>query len=319
MREMIERFLSFTTSEKRAIILLVVASVMVLIVPRLYLHYWQTDEVYESEFPKEVAAFEKEWNERKHLALLRDSLHDDSAKYVFNPYGQVEISPRFTAPTKAPIEYFYFDPNKIGVEEWKKLGFSERQANGIENAKRKGFKFYKPEDLKRIYVVGEENYARLVPYIRIEMIPKPEHVKTVYSETSRPKFVIDINTADSSVFERQKGIGPSLASRIIRRRERLGGFISVDQIKEVWGMPDSVFLNLKETMTVNNPTVKKLNINTSDFNTMRAHPYINYTYARVIEAYRKEHGMFTTTEGLKKIPVITDSIYKQMLPYITAP
>ena len=118
------------------------------------------------------------------------------------------------------------------------------------------------------------------------------------------------------MFERQKGIGPALASRIIKYRNRLGGFVSTEQLKEVWGMPDSTFQYLKERLTVNEIKVAQLNLNTTDFETLRKHPYINYTFAKVIEAYRRQHGNFVSADDLKKIPVITDSIYRKLLPYV---
>lgn len=319
MREIIERFLSLTGSEKRAIFVLIMVAILVIIVPAFYLHYYfpSNSVTPQPEYSQEIIAFENEWKQKKLLAHLEDSLKQDSSRFEFNPYATVDISPRFAYKPKPPTEYFYFDPNKIGVAEWQKLGFSEKQAGAIENAKAKGFKFYKPEDLKKIYVVGEENYPRLAPYIKIEKSPKPVYTQTIYPEKPNAIFVVDINTADSSLFERQNGIGPSLASRIIKYRNRLGGFIAISQLKEVWNFPDSTYQKLKDRFVLNEPTFNKININTADFKTMGTHPYINYTYARIIEAYRKEHGDFSAPSDLHKITAIPDSIYQRMLPYIS--
>jgi competence ComEA-like helix-hairpin-helix protein len=257
-----------------------------------------------------------EYRTRKELALA-DTL-DDTLQREYNPYNPIALSSHYQKKEEKKTTYFDFDPNKIGVEEWIRLGFTEKQAESIEKLKSKGFKFYKPEDLKTVYVVGEANYNRLAPYIKIDQnnFSKREYAKPVYPEKPKEKFVIDINTADSSLFERQKGIGPALASRIIKYRNRLGGFVSTEQIKEVWGMPDSTFQYLKERLTVNEIKVAQLNLNTTDFETLRKHPYINYTFAKVIEAYRRQHGNFVSTDDLKKIPIITDSIYRKLLPYV---
>lgn len=72
--------------------------------------------------------------------------------------------------------------------------------------------------------------------------------------------MIDINTADSSLFERQRGIGPSLANRIIKYRERLGGFVSAEQIREIWNFPDSTYQSLKDKFVANEIALKKSNL-----------------------------------------------------------
>ena len=96
----------------------------------------------------------------------------------------------------------------------------------------------------------------------------------------------------------------------------MGGFVRADQIKEVWNFPDSTYQILKDRFIVQNPEVEKIDINKADFKTMGAHPYINYTNARIIEAYRKQHGDFTSIDDLRKITLISDSSYRKMEPYI---
>ena len=317
MWQWLEKYFTFTQGEKTGTLLLILLSILTFIVPSVYFYFQPVEHVANSNFDKEVTAFVNEYNERKQEALA-DTLKDSSS-YNFNPYANIDLSPQFVKKEKKAIAFFNFDPNKIGVTEWVQLGFSEKQASSIEKAKVKGFKFYKPEDLKRIHVVGEENYNRLSAYIKIEPtnFPKKEYAKTVYPEKKKEKYAVDINTADSSLFEQQRGIGPSLASRIVKYRTRLGGFILPEQIKEVWNFPDSTYQSLKDRFVVNEISLKKININTADFKTMGTHPYINYTYAKVIDAYRKQHGNFKAVSDLKKIVVINDSLYRRIEPYVT--
>jgi competence protein ComEA len=314
MWKWLEQYFTFTQGEKKGILFLVFLSVVVFIAPKAYLYFSPIEQSDTSVYDREVEAFIKEYEEKRQLALADTS--DDSDNVTFNPYRNVEVSSHFK--TKRQVEYFDFDPNKIGVKEWIKLGFTGKQAESIERAKEKGWKFYKPEDLKKIYVVGEENYNRLAPYIKIDpkSFPEKKYAKAVYPE--RPnQYVVDINTADSSQFERLKGLGPSLASRIIKYRIKLGGFVSPEQLKEVWGLPDSVYQNLNDRFVVNGKPIDKINLNSADFETLRKHPYISYSYAKIIKAYRQQHGNFKTTEDLKKIPVMTDSIFTRLEPYIT--
>ena len=317
MWKWLEQYFTFTQGEKNGIVALVLLSICTFIVPDVYFYFKPVEHVENDKYQSEVDAFIKEYNERKQLALA-DTLEETSS-YHFNPYANVDLSSHFKKKEKRPIEYFDFDPNKISVEEWMRLGFSEKQAESIEKLKAKGFKFYKPEDLKGVFVVGEENYNRLSAYIKIDPndFAKKEYSKTAYREKKKEKLVVDINIADSTMFEMMRGIGPTLASRIIKYRNRLGGFVTAEQIKEVWNFPDSTYQSLKEQFVVINTAVSKININTADFKTMGTHPYINYTYAKVIDAYRKQHGNFKTVNDLKKIIVINDSIYKKMEPYVT--
>jgi competence protein ComEA len=317
MWKWLEQYFTFTQGDKRSILVLVCCSIAVFILPKVYFYFSPVESVTNSPYDKEVEAFVKEY-EAKKLLTSSDKKQDDDRE-SFNPYSKINLSSHFVAKKEKSIDYFDFDPNKIGVAEWMKLGFSEKQAESIENAKAKGWKFYKPEDLKSVYVVGEDNFNRLAPYIKIDPadFPKKEYAKVVYPEKPKEKYVLDINTADSSLFEHQRGLGPSLASRIVKYRTRLGGFVSPEQIKEVWGMPDSTYQSLKDRFVVKEAAVTKINLNSADFETLRKHPYINYAYAKVIKAYREQHGSFHSKEDIRKIPVMNDSIFSKLEPYIS--
>lgn len=314
----LEKYLTFTHGEKAGIMFLILASLLAFIVPAIYLYYKPIEHTDNSLYQKEVDAFIKEFNEKKELALLTDSLRIDS-NLLASRDSTRDSSSSFINKEERKITYFDFDPNKIGVVEWIKLGFSKKQAESIEKLKLKGYKFRKSEDLKNVFVVGEENYNRLSAHIKIDPndFPKKEFPKTVYPEKLKGKYVVDINTADSSLFERQRGIGPSLASRIIKYRERLGGFVYAEQIKEVWNFPDSTYQSLRDKFVVNEIVLKKIKLNSDDYETMRKHPYINYSFAKVFMAYKKEHGNFKTIEDLRKIAAMNDSIFRKMKPYLS--
>jgi len=112
------------------------------------------------------------------------------------------------------------------------------------------------------------------------------------------------------------GIGSKLAARIISFREKLGGFYSVDQVGETYGLPDSTFQKIKQYIKLDNASVKKININTATVDEMKAHPYIKFSIANPIVAYRNEHGAFSKIDDIKKVMVVTDEIYKKIVPYL---
>jgi len=224
-------------------------------------------------------------------------------------------------------ELFYFDPNSITASEWKRLGLRDKTIKTIENYRSKGGLFYKPEDLQRIYGLHDREYERLKPYIKIEskkpktneefVLPRPqEKIQPSKPYTARYS-IIDVNIADTTAFISLPGIGSKLAARIITFREKLGGFYSVEQIKETYGLPDSTFQKIKQYLKLDNPSVKKININTASADEMKAHPYIKYNLANPIVSYRNEHGSFSKIEDIKRVMVVTDEIYKKIEPYLS--
>ncbi len=224
-------------------------------------------------------------------------------------------------------ELFLFDPNTISISDWKRLGLRNKMIQTIEKYLSKGGHFYKAEDLQKIYGLRTEEYERLEPYIKIETKtsatneqpnsskPKDEFQPT---KTYAARYtIIDINTGDTSAFISLPGIGSKLAFRIVTFREKLGGFYSVEQIGETYGLPDSTFQKIKQYLKLDNLSVKKININTATIDEMKSHPYIKYGLANPIVAYRNEHGVFSKIEDIKKVMVVTEAIYKKIAPYLT--
>jgi competence ComEA-like helix-hairpin-helix protein len=204
----------------------------------------------------------------------------------------------------------------------------EKTISTIQNYISKGGRFKKREDLQKIYGLQKAEYKRLSPYIKIETT---EFVKeygggTSVNNTNENKNpavytsrypTIDINTSDTIAFISLPGIGSKLAARIVNFREKLGGFYSVEQIGETYGLPDSTFQKIKLYLKIENTTIRKININSATVDELKVHPYIKYNLANLIVAYRNEHGPFSKLEDLKKVMAVTEDIYKKISPYLT--
>ena len=129
--------------------------------------------------------------------------------------------------------------------------------------------------------------------------------------------MIDIGTADSTELTLLKGIGPSFARRISIYRNKLGGFSNKEQLKEVWGFTDSLYQSLLPAILLNDTlNIKKINLNSADFNELRSHPYIGYQLANLISNYRKQHQGIKTTDEIKKLPLVNDQLYSKLAPYL---
>ena len=129
---------------------------------------------------------------------------------------------------------------------------------------------------------------------------------------------VDLNRVDSLWLMKIYGIGPVLSKRIIKYRNLLGGFHSMDQLKEVYRLPPEVIETLSKRVFINNShtPLEKIFINNSEYLQIAAHPYISFDQARAIVAYRKQHGPFNRAEDLKKIHLIDDSTYLRVRPYV---
>jgi competence ComEA-like helix-hairpin-helix protein len=224
-------------------------------------------------------------------------------------------------------ELFYFDPNTLSEAGWKKLGLKEKTIRTIQNYLNKNGHFYKPEDLKKIYGLRQNEYERLFPFVRIE--PRASNNIEEFTEKKKPQefqsekkhfagySIIDVNSADTAAFISLPGIGSKLAARIVKFRENLGGFYSIDQVAETYGLPDSTFQKIRQYLKLENTSVKKININTVTVDELKAHPYIKYSMANPIVAYRNEHGPYARVEDIKKVMVVTEEIYMKIAPYLT--
>jgi len=221
---------------------------------------------------------------------------------------------------------FYFDPNTLTHDGWMKLGMREKTIITIQKYVSKGGHFFKPEDLKKIYGIHPDEYERLEPYIKIETINDKKGFSESYSKTefkgspssgNTPKYhLVEINTDDTSAFIALPGIGSKLAARIINFREKLGGFYSIDQIGEIYGLPDSTFQKIKPFLKLENGTVKKININTATIDEMKLHPYLKWNLANAIVQYRNQHGNYASADDLKKLSLVTEEIFVKIKPYI---
>lgn len=127
----------------------------------------------------------------------------------------------------------------------------------------------------------------------------------------------EINTADTSAFIALPGIGSKLAARIVLFREKLGGFYNIEQIREVYGLPDSVYLKILPLLKCEPGNIRKIAINTAEKETLKVHPYIRWNVANAVVAYRSQHGSFNSPDDLSRLENVDEDALKKMMPYIS--
>jgi competence protein ComEA len=215
--------------------------------------------------------------------------------------------------TQDSVTLFNFDPNELSLEAWLKLGLKSGQAQVVLNYLDKGGSFTRKEDLRKIYSINDKIYAKLEPYIKIKQISTQKTGNRSKITAYNP---LDPNTADSSDLIKIHGIGPVFASRIIKYRNLLGGFHSVSQLQEVYGIDSLKFHSIKSSFkSCDLKQIHQLNLNTASFKELLKHPYISYDFTKDIVNRRKKE-VFKNAADAFNIQFISDSTFKKLLPYL---
>jgi DNA uptake protein ComE-like DNA-binding protein len=121
-----------------------------------------------------------------------------------------------------------------------------------------------------------------------------------------------LNTADTTALKTIPGIGPYFARKIVQYGERLGGYVSVDQLDEIEDFP----LESKRYLVIQNAKPRQLNINQLSLNELKRHPYLNYYQARAIMDYRRLHGPIQSLDDLRLSKDFPQEAIDRLTPYV---
>lgn len=185
---------------------------------------------------------------------------------------KVVHSPRVEAvrsnlPRKT-VETFVFDPNTVSVDDLCLLGFTARQAQSIDNYRKKGGRFHRKADFAKSFVVSDSVYRRLEAYIDIPLV--------------------DLNLADSAAFDALPGIGGWFASKMIEHREALRGYSYKEQLMDIYRFDQEKYEALSDLITVGPEGVTPYPLWSLPADSLRHHPYIgNMETAKAIVLYRE--------------------------------
>ncbi len=175
----------------------------------------------------------------------------------------------------------------------------------------------------------------LVPGQEIPLSEIPVNIKDIAGDTSTlskhnqtyegtvkksdryiKKSQIEINSCDSALLESLPGIGPVLSSRIIRYRKLIGGFVSVDQLKEVYGLTEETFKINQLRFYADSSLIRKIQINKTKYNDIIRHPYIKRDEVVNILKYRKLKGSINSLSEMIDNKLISSETGKKIAPYL---
>jgi DNA uptake protein ComE-like DNA-binding protein len=130
------------------------------------------------------------------------------------------------------------------------------------------------------------------------------------------KMVVSINSCSADSLEMLKGIGPVFAKRIVAFRLKLGGFYSLSQLSEVYGLPIETIELILPKLNLDTTQIKRIRVNSADVKALSKHPYISYNEAKAIVNYRDQHGEFLQLATLRKLHIFKNKSINRLLPYL---
>jgi DNA uptake protein ComE-like DNA-binding protein len=236
------------------------------------------------------------------------------------------------ADTRIADTIFTFNPNTATYDDFLSMGLSERISANIVKYRNSGGKFRTPDDFARIYGINDSIYSRLKPYISIaassqEKYPK-QLAKKKYADNKRPEksnktvyepkelLMVELNSADSAQLVALRGIGKVLAHRIIAYREMLGGFYSVEQLREIKSLPPETYANLYTQFTIDTSRISKIDLNNFQYKQLSRHPYMPVAQLNSITNYKRLMGNFRSVSDLLKYKLVDTLTYEKISPYL---
>ena len=290
--ESLRKWLSFSKGERVAIIT-ILAAVLILILACLFRPSRKT--------------------------LSDDSLHNlDSLLALYQTaIEQQQQQQAEKAQEVAELHPFPFNPKTITEEEWRQIGLTDRQVRNIMNSKAKGGKFYSKNDLGKLYTISEEEFAQLESFIVLPEVSRGKNTKpasqggvstlrqaqgsTTAPSEKKPIPIVDLNTVDSTTLVELPQIGGFMASRILEFRDKLGGFVDLEQLRDVKGMDEARFAAIKPYIIIGEVETHKIDVNRADFKTLVHHPYLSYEQVKRIVNQREKRGMIKNWAQLEEL------------------
>ncbi|MDR0668167.1 MAG: helix-hairpin-helix domain-containing protein [Prevotellaceae bacterium] len=249
------------------------------------------------------------------------SLEDDNEPSFTSVYQRKDHYKDYKKYEKPPINYVHFDPNTVDTQVFEQLGFSPKQAVTIVNYRSRGAVFRTPDDFKKVFVVSDEHFERLKPYIRIDTAALPKLLPRARFDSLRyPKReprIVEINTADTAELRWVNGIGAFTAQQIVSYRKRLGGFARIEQLREIRGMTDERFEQIALQITLDTTSFTRIDLRVADEAILKAHPYIGAYAARGILLFRRMSGAEACTiDALITNNILKKDVAEKLRPYV---
>jgi DNA uptake protein ComE-like DNA-binding protein len=279
---------------RRGIIILSFITLLFIYFPRLYFYCQPKEEISIESFPSE------KWKKE----------HKNYSKFEYSNSDYKKNKSKFLKPTHK------FDPNLYTLENWKSLGLSEKQASVVLKFTKR--KIYSNEDLKKIFVISDELYLLIKDSTFYPIRENKQFISLEENAVKSHKTVIlELNSASEEDLINLKGIGTFFAKQIIKKRIELRGFISKEQLLEVWKMDQEKYDLLIGQIEVNPELINKIHLNSITIDELKVHPYIRWNIANSIIKMRNQKNGFKSIDEIKESVLIDEELFKKLKPYLS--
>ncbi|REG98556.1 ComEA family DNA-binding protein [Flavobacterium aquicola] len=202
-----------------------------------------------------------------------------------------------------------FNPNFISDYKGYKLGMSVVEIDRLLAFRKRNKFVNSAKEFQDVTKVSDSLLNVMTPFFKFPDWVNHKKDSKEYKYASNSAFakkekitIIDINQAVQEDLIKISGIGEAISLRILTQKEKLGGFVSMEQLKEVWGLSPEVILNLnKHFAVIKMPSLKKIDINNASLKELSQFYYFKQDLARQIVKYRSMNGDFKNIEDLIKI------------------
>ena len=315
MKRFLKEYFSFSYSELRVVLILSFMILLTLVLRMKVAKMELTPEPVPEEMITEVEEF---------IASMKEIDSSESNGYVYSK-TKTEIFP-----------LFLFDPNKSDDITLKKLGFEDRTVRNIIKYREAGGTFHKAEDMKKIYGMNEKFFMSVKDYIIIDSSifksdedRKPLKWKlngegdvaqisadSISTESSATIQSFDINSATASDLLAINGIGKVFSERIVKYRDLLGGYYTIDQLTEVYGVTDSMVILWKGSLYADSGRINYISVNFSEYKQLLRHPYLDKKQVDGIMRFRTFcKNQFNPVELLSN-GILPDSCFNRIKAYL---
>ena len=265
----------------------------------------------------------------------------------FWPHGEAivedeEIEDVVYAPQTPRL--FAFDPNTADSLTLIELGLRPWQVKNMMKYRAKGGRYKQPEDMRKLYGLTDSAFAALRPYIRIDStawVARRDSLRLLKHERDSLKHVADsiwrdsmytarrfhikkdtiveLNSADTTALLYIWGIGSYVAKQIVWYRERLGGYFSPEQIREISTLKgmDIKFDTIIPHLTAEKDSVTRMRVNYIGVDRLQRHPYLNFTQAKAIYELRRNKFYLKSINELRELPCLTEEDIRRLEPYLS--
>jgi competence protein ComEA len=321
LRLWIRRYFGFSHTETSGFLILLLIMIGFLVLPQI-VSWLQT--------PYDTT------RDRHYLDSVTALLHIDSS-YLAHENGK-SSKPKYVArPHQKPDQPF--DPNQLSAAEWEAFGVPKYVAERIKKYLGKGGSFKTKEDVQKMYGFPEEIFQEMYPFISLPA--RDEYIASRYKNGDKPdrkfpdgkayadKFPrtkyareklqpFDLNAADTVQLRRIRGIGSKRAAAIVKYRDRLGGYISSNQLNEIFSLDSMARDSLRKyTFVSSGFKPAPVRINSATLEELKQHPYLKLYQAKAIIAYREQHGPFRNAQDLAKVKVLKPDAIARLAPYLS--